>query len=35
VLADECADGDFAAFGSFAILVFADFGGPRRVRLVA
>src|ERR671930_482893 len=25
----------FAAFGSFAILVLADFGGPRRVRLVA
>jgi uncharacterized membrane protein YccC len=25
----------FAAFGSFAILVMADFGGPRRVRLVA
>src|SRR5256714_5866683 len=25
----------FAAFGSFAILVLADFGGPRRARLVA
>jgi uncharacterized membrane protein YccC len=25
----------FAAFGSFAILVFADFGGSRRIRLVA
>jgi hypothetical protein len=25
----------FAAFGSFAILVFADFGGPRRIQLVA
>jgi uncharacterized membrane protein YccC len=25
----------FAAFGSFAILVFADFSGPRRTRLVA
>jgi uncharacterized membrane protein YccC len=25
----------FAAFGSFAILVFADFGGPPRKRLVA
>jgi uncharacterized membrane protein YccC len=25
----------FAAFGSFAVLVFADFGGDRRARLVA
>ncbi|HEX3687360.1 MAG TPA: hypothetical protein VHU60_07230, partial [Gaiellaceae bacterium] len=25
----------FAAFGSFAVLVFVEFGGPRRTRLVA
>ena len=25
----------FAAFGSFAVLVFADFGGPARSRIIA
>src|SRR5919197_1611308 len=38
LLADKVIDDPdstlFAAFGSFAILVLADFGGPRRVRLV-